>query len=598
MVLSISPELATVNSTCGNIDHIEVAPHALSCELEFTTDKEHWYSSPGNSGTITITKKNDPTSYCQYHYDYIYKLIPYSYFDIRSENISPGSCHGNMKSSEISVMNDHNQALPRSIDGSLGQKGAEVTESLSQADCGGQGGDNCMIISPDMNTQYLTNGSTLAESLRLQTEIARYEPLNFEQFIGSHNSAISQHYTNSTSTFDLSHSDPDSYINLTEQLNSGVRQIELDIEWYNNSVTLCHNHVSTSLEGILCEGNAPISTALREIKSWVAQNPQALVFVYLDVNLPLTQHVSNLDNELAQLEPYVFTPAMAKRDFGVTDNTLPAAQLSQYDIVNRYKKNIIITNDDDVENLKTSQYAFVKVKNSNDTPLPENSVTTFTTPNFSCRDSNKYSLIKNIYSNDIKHNNLLRVNGDRTTIDYVNSVGDKHPEEYSDYFTLQNIPELMNCPLNVFSTNMLGYTCDSNNCDSHPTDPRFYAFLWSWGLGYPLKSGGSDIAYINPKTGHFENDALIKNETYSILCYRPTSRLEGPTAPLDWFTVSMKITNANQIISTAQESCKNAGGVFAVPTTSYWMQDVLQIITSPTIVNYQKKEGEWVPDIL
>lgn len=601
LTFSIQPTLATVNNPCGGLNNIEVMPHSVSCELEFTTEKENFWDDPANNGTITVALKNDPQSYCTYHYDYTYTLIPYSFFKIYSENIILQSCQGNLQAKEISVVNDHNNALPRSLAGDiilgLDQMGAaKSTESFSDADCGGLGGNNCMIVAPNLTTLYKNNGSSLWQALSLQNHLDQYEPLNFSQFIGSHNAAISSHYTTSNSSMNMSYSDPDNYLSLTEQLNAGVRQIELDIEWYNNAVTICHNHVDGNLKDILCDGNATLASTIAEIKTWVEKNPQELLILYLDVNLPLDSHVNDLDNDLAQLEPHVFTPSLAKEHFKVDNNTLPAYQLSKNSLIHQFQKNIIITNDDDVENLKTSKYVFVNVQNSTETPLAEVSANTFLSKKISCNDKDKYSKTNKIF-NDVNHYNIFRINEDRTVINYMNSAGDSDPNQYMDYFTTQNINNILNCPVNILSTNMLGFGCNDDECTINPTDPRLYNFLWSWGLGYPLVNNGSTIAYINPVTQHFENDTLIPNSTYSVLCYHP-SHQPTPDA-LDWFIKEIKISDTSQAAALADKTCKESKGLFVTPTTSYWMNDVMDLTqgnNNKILINYQFIKNDWVPN--
>jgi hypothetical protein len=604
LVLTVNPTISDVNNLCGgSTSGVEVNPHSVSCEFEFNTNIFH---IPNNAGTITVAKKEDPTSFCVFSYSYTESIL--SYFDMRSEIIAEPTCYGNLKSNELSLINDHIQALPRPLVGNIilgldQGKSYKFTQSLSEADCGGQGGDNCIIASPDLDTAYVNNGSSLKQSIVLQNELDRYEPLNFEQMIGSHNSAISRHYTKSTSDYNMSRVDPDSYATLTEQLNAGLRQIELDIEWYNNTITVCHNHVSKDIGPILCQGNPPLKgDVLNEIKSWVEKNPNAFIILFVDTNLPLTGHIAELDEALATLEPHIFTPAMAQQYYHVSDNTLPFSQLTQDDIIQKYKKNIVITHNE-ADDLKTSQYVFTNVQTVNVPPLEEQGVDTILQSNYSdCSNINKYSDIKNLYSDDPNHLNMLRVNGDRTTINYISCVESKNPDQYSDYFTTANIPNMLNCPFNIFSTNMFGFTCDSTNCKNHSTDPRLYSFLWSWELGYPIVNNGSDIAYIDPKTGHFKNESLAAGGIYGVLCVKPME-LQSPVAPLSWSVETVKISDLNTVAAVAQDACARAGTAFAVPTTSYWMNDALTVIRagklnqSNVLVNYQKVNGQWTPNL-
>ncbi|ODN43563.1 PI-PLC domain-containing protein [Piscirickettsia litoralis] len=270
VIVSITPDAgwydpSGIHNLCNSAKNNTVADQSVSCEYQFTDGKMNWYSQYGsNEGIIKVSKKDDTTSYCTFHYYYSRSSYK-SYFDVRSEKISLPDCHGQFSQKEFSVVTDHNKALARPLDGNVifnidGLKAAEVTESLSQADCGGKGGDNCIIFSPDLNKKYINNGSSLEEMLGLQAKLSENEPLNFEQFLGGHNSAVSRHYTGSNSPYNLSYSDPDAYSNLTDQLNEGVRQIELDIQWYNNKIVLCHNHVSdlSIMKNILCADSYPV----------------------------------------------------------------------------------------------------------------------------------------------------------------------------------------------------------------------------------------------------------------------------------------------------------------------------------------------------
>jgi hypothetical protein len=599
MILSIKPSLATVSSACGGeISHIDVDSRSASCKLTFEVAQKNWYDPYQNSGTITLAKTADPASYCVYNYSYTYSPIPYNYFDIHSEIVSLQACHGSLKSAEISVISDHTEALPRPLAGNWLLNAAKSTESFAHADCGIDGGDNCLIASPDLTTRYVEDGSTLSESLHLQTQLDRFEPLNAAQFIGSHNSAISRSYTKSTHDYNMSFADPDHFLSLTEQLNAGIRQLELDIEWYKNTIALCHDHVSHDLQDMLCEGNDSLISALKEIRTWIEKNPTDVVILYLDVNLPLKGYIKELDNTLALLEPYVFTPAMAQQYFNVSGNTLPFSQLTKESLVNRFKKNIIITNDNNITDTQLSQYVFVKVENSTTTPLYKTSLEKLLT--LSCNGAEKYHTIKTLYPKDTEHYNLLRVNEDRTVINYLNTVDGKEPNQMTAYFTTRNIPSIAHCPVNIVATNMLGYSCTSTACKSHATDPRLYAFLWSWELGYPL-THGSKIAYINPATGHFANQPLVAETPYSVLCYR--KKPSNPTEAFDWYLLTIQLSDVNKAFENAQLACKNSSGFFAAPTTSYWMNDVMSMVNAQgingdlIIVNYNYKQGEWIPNI-
>jgi|GEM_PF-3586349 len=620
----------------GSTIGVRIEAKQLSDEFQFTDGKKHWYSVfDGNTGSIKIAKADEPNSYCEFKYNYS-RSSAASYFKAHSEEISPPNCQGSLSAKEFSVVNDRTKEFPRPLAAGIFNvdklKAAKITESLAQADCGGQGGDNCIIASPDMDTYYLgKQGSTLGQALSLQTQLDQYEPLNAEQFIGAHNAAVSKHYTsNRIDKLNVSYGDPDNYLSVPDLLNSGVRQIELDVEWYKNKIVICHNHVSniSFIKLITCSGDhamAGSSTSpLNQIANWVNQHPDQFVIIYFDVNEPLDGHISanvagNLDAEIKQTlvwqdgKSMVFTPIDANADFNLSDGALPATRLSAYKLMHQYHKNIIITNDDGRSgggpDLGASQYVFTKVENSIKAPMPVRGVNDFvhfsamsgaSTLPVSCTTVDKYNNIINFDSNESTHTNLLRLNGDRTIINYMGNAGDD-PNGYRDYFTPTNIRQIADCPVNVFSTNMLGATCGSNDCHIHPTDPRFYSFLWSWQLGYPLKGNADSLAYIDPNTYHFANQPL-KAGTYAALCLKRDTQVLAPIRTLTWKKESVTLNSGDPHAAwvAANKACKNAGldFVFAAPTTAYLLSDVklaLGKLQSKLLINYyQKQGGTWI----
>ncbi|ODN43565.1 hypothetical protein [Piscirickettsia litoralis] len=282
-------------------------------------------------------------------------------------------------------------------------------------------------------------------------------------------------------------------------------------------------------------------------------------------------------------------------------SSLPAYKLTAKILINKYHKNIVIVNDDGSSgggpDLTKSQYVLTAIDHSQATPLIHRSIDGFLPNKIKCvNNTSKYQRINKFYSDDSNHYNLFRMNADRTTINYVSSVGNKKPDQYSDYFTTGNIANLQACPVNIYAMNMLGFTCGSSSCDTHPTDPRLYSFLWSWGLGYPLRSSSSKIAYINPKTKHFENEEIIANNKYSVLCYkRPVLGQITPMASLNWYIKSIDFSQANK--RDLVKLCNASGGYFATPVTSYWMDDVLTKFKANNrylLVNYQYQNGQWI----
>ncbi|WP_440993425.1 hypothetical protein [Cysteiniphilum litorale] len=615
---------AGIHNLCSDQggDSVIVPAQTTSCKFQFTDGRMHWYSSyDSNEGTIRIEDENNPQNYCSIPY-YYSRQSASSYFDAHSEVFSSPTCQGSFSSNMLSAINDHNITLFRPLAGNVianvdGMKAANAAESQAEADC--NGADNCLILSPDAHTSYMSNGSSLLQSLAIQANINQYEPLNFEQFIGGHNSAISRYYTTSTGGYNLSYVDPDAYADIPTQLEDGVRQIELDIEWANNTISLCHNHVSDSsvAKELLCDGNTPLTglsnSPLNQISKWSNEHPNELLFVYFDVNESLAGHKEAFDQALQSSlrwqtgefkgQSMLFTPQDAQQNYKST--ALPAYQISAYHLTHDLHKNIILVNDDGgahgMPDLQDDNYVFTAVAQSTHTPLYEKSAEDFISA-MNKPNADKYAQIKQLFAADPEHFNLYRINADRTVIDYISSVGNTSPDDYVNYFTSSNLYKMLNYPINIFSLNMLGATCSSDDCNIHSTDPRLYSLLWSWQLGYPLIDGAK-IAYLDPQSLHFENKPLQDNKDYNVLCLIKNTNILSPNQTFNWHLIRIHITQAdqvNEIQVQAENACRRQGyGDFAAPVTSYWLYDVVELIlaqhvTTPVLINYVKTTSSWI----
>ncbi|MES2615067.1 MAG: hypothetical protein V4591_06600, partial [Bdellovibrionota bacterium] len=123
------------------------------------------------------------------------------------------------------------------------------------------------------------------------------------------------------------------------------------------------------------------------------------------------------------------------------------------------------------------------------------------------------------------------------------------------------------------------------------------AFNWSWQRGYPRTHGGN-LALINPVTHKFNNEPLQPNRPYSVLCYAGTENKSAPTTSTKWFMVDTTFSDTSKASEIAHRLCHNAGGKFAVPTTSYWMDDAFAALKTQNhiVTNYQRVGENWIPN--
>lgn len=525
----------------------------------------------GNEGEITLLTNSGSCQAHYHHTDNPFSMTAYK----DTEVFSKLQCNGTLANYNFTYQNPAGLYADRPLDAFT-----ESAENQASADCG-QNSMNCLILSPPTE-QVIT-------ALKLQAQLDQYEPLDAEQFIGGHNSAISPSYTNSKAIYNLSYSDPNASIDLPTQLNIGVRQIELDVEWDkpHNDLLICHNHVSDSplAQDFLCNDNQTLAgnqnSPLDQIATWASNHPNDLIIIYFDVNEPIDTHLDTFNSEIAStIGRMVFTPADAQKLNGSTylqTNRISANLLTHY-----LHKNIIITNDDGDDHkpdLGNSPWVFTTATPDQKPPLPEVSIEKLISNHINCTGNvNKYTEMNQLYLNP-NHFHLLRVNADRTAINYMK-------DNKADYFTTANLQNYRACPINVFGINMLS-----------ASDPRLDKLLWSWEAGYPSNQG-ADIATINPNNQHFENNTLSKYKQYAVLCYHP-SNTSSPTKALDWYTEAITIHDIKDAKNDAEKVCQYSNGLFAAPVTSYWVDDVLSMLNknqnqAPVLINLINQNGAWI----
>lgn len=193
-------------------------------------------------------------------------------------------------------------------------------------------------------SQVCTRGSVVVDpwlhhAVKYQLQLARKEPLCYAQLLGSHNSAITRAdgygnrdgYYSSLLPF-LRWADPaedmistnNQWLSLTDQLNLGVRVVELDTHWFGGDLHIGHcggfhldnvdrllaalnllagllNHsihwntgivgCSPSLSSLPTGDQRTLKSALQEIRDWMDQvdNQEEFVVLYFDNQMSLKE---------------------------------------------------------------------------------------------------------------------------------------------------------------------------------------------------------------------------------------------------------------------------------------------------------------------
>lgn len=172
-------------------------------------------------------------------------------------------------------------------------------------------------ISPARMAEYQTSGVNAALSLQRRLDAAM--PLWEQQIVHTHNSFNSSSYDPT-----LTNQDPNQVYGLTDQLDMGVRFLELDLHWVPSPfgtvetnghwVTLCHGN-SGIIPGVHigCTNDRPLDAGLDEIRIWLDAHPDEFVYIYFENQLnddPLAHDttVAVVDSYLPA--PYVYRPAV------------------------------------------------------------------------------------------------------------------------------------------------------------------------------------------------------------------------------------------------------------------------------------------------
>lgn len=317
--------------------------------------------------------------------------------------------------------------------------------------------------------------SWLANALQLQREIDINAPLNEATFIGTHNSYNSKAYQQSI----FRYFDPNQILSLKEQLEAGVRSIELDLHWsltgnFSKEILLCHgysNHLGCSLF------DRPFSEGLAELRDWLAANPNEVVLLYLERFLD-----GHEPRMAAQLETYlgkfIYKTSNISTHKGTSCISLPP-KLTKADILKAGKQLLIVSK---LCNQNES-YAETNLFPQAWTDYVFTGIGYIPTKCFDFIDAiiTDYKgypdcTIKNVFKTDAKHTSLWRIYEDRTKMSNLRSTLKK--------ILAKDVHELMHCDINWPALDML-----------KKNDERLAASIWSWAQAYPKKDNGKCAAF-------------------------------------------------------------------------------------------------------
>lgn len=313
----------------------------------------------------------------------------------------------------------------------------------------------------------------LATALKMQREIDLTAPLNEATFIGTHNSYNSESYQSPFGTY----LDPNQTLSLYDQLELGIRSIELDAHWtwndsFSKDILLCHgqsNHLGCS------PFDRPFSLGLQELHKWLSANPGEIVLLYIE------RHLDGNDSKLAsQLEKhlgnFIFKPTLVR---GSNENhsciSLPT-KTTKADILRSGKQLIIVTKGCESAHQEPflNDYVFAGIGAIPEQELKFSFIDSTVTSFKAYPDCSK----SNLFAPDFNHTSLWRIFEDRTILGSIIK-----PEKQ---LLAEDMRELMRCGINWPTVDMLNIT-----------DKRMMAAIWSWAPSYPKGEGQCAIYKYN-----------------------------------------------------------------------------------------------------
>src|SRR3954451_7808628 len=156
-----------------------------------------------------------------------------------------------------------------------------------------------MTSTPAAQDPWLTN------ALELQHRLGDALPWTDAMWVGTHNSFN----TIANSPPSVSNTDSNQHISLVDQLDLGIRGIEIDVHWMLNRAVVCHGRPPSELN-IGCTTERDLEAELQPVADWVGAHPGDVLLLYLEDNIEdpagYEAAAKAIDDTVG---PYVFTPA-------------------------------------------------------------------------------------------------------------------------------------------------------------------------------------------------------------------------------------------------------------------------------------------------
>lgn len=361
----------------------------------------------------------------------------------------------------------------------------------------------------------------LGKVLDLQNKIDYQAPLATATFLMTHNSYNASAYRSA-----FSYVDPNQRLSIRQQLDAGVRSIELDVHrffsmtgwpWqWRQRLLLCHgqsSHVGCS------PYDRPLEVGIDEVRQWLQdeRNANEVLVIYIEDHVD--GRYADLVNIITQrIGSKVFRPQ------GTGCQGIPM-HVSKQDVLSAGKQVLLMGAGDVCDSgsgWNTWAYAGVG-----------DQLAGYPTGDVENVDGTQCQFDRAFYDRY-----WVRFYEDRTVLSSL--FGDP------DRIDAEDAANLQKCGVNLIGFDKLVVA-----------DARLHASVWSWDAGQPSDSAGNENCALHAANARFDDRACTEVMAYA--CIKPGSH--------DWF-----ITRNTGTWDQGRDMCHlETGGeyVFAVPTNGY-----------------------------
>ena len=389
-----------------------------------------------------------------------------------------------------------------------------------------QTGVDAMTTTPAPQNAWLTN------VLELQHHLGDALPWTDAMWVGTHNSFN----TIANSPPSLSNTDSNQHISLVDQLDIGIRGIEIDVHWMLNRVVVCHARPPSELN-VGCTTERDLEAELQPIAKWVEAHPGDVLLLYLEDNIQDSTgagYAAAAQAIDATIGDHVFKPGAGE--------SCPALPLtaSRQDVLDAGKQVVIMSGCD----------ASATGGAWNTTVFDDSVRAEEGNPDFAnCTSPSVHA--------DAYGTKLVRFYEDSTFVSAATSGGDP-----GHRLTVDEIREMVTCGVNLFGLDQVD-----------PNDPRLDAMVWSWAPNEPTASIGCAV-----DDGRFHT-APCKGK-------HPYACAKGH----DWF-----VTQATGPQDRGSRVCAKEypGSTYAVPGSGAHAATLRAAETAPTWVAYTDTSDGW-----